>query len=129
MDKIIKIPTINLNWSEWYKWNNLKLDTRLKENKGIIKPDKKSGVYEAKYHDKEQRLHIGKTTTNLKTRIDYMIKASAHSTGERMKKKNIDFSKVIVRWAITDRPSDTEEELHKKYVQKYGKLPEYVKKT
>ena len=130
MDEIIKIPTINLIWSEWYKWDDLKLDARLIENNGVNIPNKKSGVYEAKYENKNERLTIGKAS-DLRMRVRQgLIKGKVpHSTGERMKSQNLDFSKVVVRWAITDRPSATEEELHKKYVQKYGKLPEYVKRT
>jgi len=43
-----------------------------------------------------------------------------------MKSANVDFSKVVVRWAITDRQCAIKKELHKKHVQKYGKLPKYV---
>ena len=46
-----------------------------------------------------------------------------------MKSENLDFSKIVVRWAVTDRPSATEEDLHKRHVEKHGRLPKYVKRT
>lgn len=38
-----------------------------------------------------------------------------HSTGERMRADGLDFSKIVVRWAATDRPSAAEEEMHKRH--------------
>ncbi len=52
-----------------------------------------------------------------------------HSTGERMKGEKLDFSKIVVRWATTNRPSAIEEELHKRYIKKFGSLPRYVMRT
>ena len=89
-----------------------------------------SSIVYKKYEDESERLTIGKTS-DLRFRIKQgLVKGKTpHSTGERMRSENVDFSKVVVRWAITDRPSAIEEELHKKYVQKYGKLPKYVLRT
>jgi len=130
VDEIIKIPTVNLSWSEWYKWNDLKLDARVNADNRVYVPNKQSGVYEAKYENEDERLTIGKTS-DLRFRIKQgLVKGKTpHSTGERMRSSNVDFSKVVVKWAITDRATAMEEELHRKYVQKYGKLPKYVMRT
>ncbi len=130
MEEIIKIPNINLNWSEWYKWNDLKLDARVNTYNRIHVPNKQSGVYEAKYEDVSERLTIGRAS-NLCSRIKQgLVKGNIpHSAGERMRSDIDDFSKVVVRWAITDRPPMIEKELHKKHRQKYGKLPKYVLRT
>ena len=39
------------------------------------------------------------------------------------------FETYATMQAVTDRPSAVEEELHKRYVEKYGELPKYVKRT
>jgi len=52
-----------------------------------------------------------------------------HSTGKRMRDDGLDFSKVVVRWAATDRPSAAEEELHRRHVREFERLPKYVKRT
>ena len=68
MDKIIKNPTVILNWSDWYKWDELKLDAGVNADNRIKVPNKQPGVYEAKYDDEDQRLINGKTS-NLCFRI------------------------------------------------------------
>ena len=127
-EEIIKIPAINLRWSKWYKWNDFEFDLR-RSNNGVNVPDKPV-VYETIYEYEDERLTIGKAS-NLRMRVKQgLVKGKVpHSTGERMKSENLDFSKIVVRWAVTDRPSATEEVLHKKHVEKYGKLPKYVKRT
>ena len=126
----VKIPTIHLKWSKWHKWNVLKLDSRRDPNRGVRIPNKQPGVYEAVYEGEEKRLTVGKAS-DLRMRIKQgLIKGKVpHSTGERMKSENLDFSKIVVRGAVTDRPSAVEEELHKRHVEKYGELPKYVKRT
>jgi excinuclease UvrABC nuclease subunit len=124
--EIIKIPPIKLEWSDWVSWDELKVDAR----KGGIKiPNKKPGVYEVKYEDTHERLTIGKAS-DLRMRIRQgLVKGKTpHSAGERIR-DNEDVSRIVVRWAITDRPAAVEEELHKKHRNKYGKFPKYVEHT
>lgn len=132
MDEIdvIDIPKIELHWSDWYKWDEIKTDSRLKSNNKIIIPNKKSGVYEARYENSEERLTIGKAS-DLRMRVRQgLVKGKVpHSTGNRMREEILDFSKVFVRWAITIRPSATEEELHRRHIEKFGSLPRYVMRT
>ena len=64
----IIIPKIILKWSKWYKWNDLKLDSRIVSSNGVNMPNKKSGVYEAKYEDEEERLTVGKAS-DLRMRV------------------------------------------------------------
>lgn len=127
--QIITIPPIELKWTDWTEWDKFKLDFRRKV--GVNVPIK-SGVYEAKYNDTEERLDIGRGS-DLRARIKgALVKGtSPHSTGSRIrdKKAEVDFSKVVVRWAETDRPAAVEEELHIQYKRKFGKRPEFVKNT
>jgi len=127
-DEVIEIPRINLLWSGWHGWNDLKLDSSVR-NSGIPVPNKK-GVYEAKYEDGCERLTIGKAS-DLRMRVKQgLVRGKIpHSTGERMRAARLDFSKIVVRWAPTDRPSAAEEELHRRHVGEFGMLPKYVKRT
>ena len=40
-----------------------------------------------------------------------------------------DLAQLVVRWAQTDRPGAAEEELHRAYRMKFGRLPEYVRSS
>ena len=124
--EIIKIPQIILKWSEWRYWNDVEKDA----TKGGIKiPNKKPGVYELKYDNEDKRLTIGKAS-DLRRRIkEGLVRGkSPHSAGKGIR-ENEDTSKIVIRWAITDRPAAVEEELHRRHKEKFGKLPKYVKHT
>jgi len=127
-DEVIEIPRINLLWSGWYRWKVLELDSRVK-NSGVRVPNKK-GVYEAKYEDERERLYIGKAS-DLRMRVKQgLVRCKVeHSASKRMKADGLDFSKIVVRWASTDRPSAAEEELHKRHETEFGRLPKYVQRT
>ena len=124
---LINIPSITIEWSEWVSWNDLLINSR--GVAGIRVPNHFSGVYEVKYRDGEERLTIGKAS-NLRMRIKQgLIKGKAkHSSGFRIR-GNEDTTKLIIRWAITDRPAAVEEELHKRYKEKFGGLPKYTQHT
>jgi len=125
--EIIKIPEIVLNWSDWYNWNEFKLDSR--SGKGVKVPNKVPGVYEAKLDGDTEYLTIGKSS-DLRFRIKQgLVKGKIpHSAGEKIRQKEIT-TKIFVRWAKTDRPSAVEEELHRQYRRKFGRLPKYVDHT
>jgi hypothetical protein len=127
VEEIVNIPPIELTWSEWIPWNDFKIDARY--GGGVQVPNGKAGVYEVKCIDSEERLTIGKAS-NLRMRIKQgLVKGKVpHSAGERIRKKE-DISKIVVRWAITDRQAAVEEELHKRYQAKWGRLPKYTKHT
>ena len=122
----INIPPIVLEWSQWVPWDHLKLDVRY--GAGVNVPAAE-GVYEVKYRDTEERLTIGKTS-DLRMRIKQgLVKGKVpHSAGKRIR-ANEDVSRIVVRWAMTDRPAAVEEELHKRYRDKFRRLPKYVKHT
>lgn len=124
--EVIDHSSIELQWSEWFSWDMLKLDAR---KDGIKIPNKVSGVYEAKYLDENERLTIGKAS-DLRFRVRQgLVKGkTSHSAGENIRAKE-DTSKIIVRWAVTDRPACAEEELHRRHRDKFGKLPRYVEHT
>ncbi len=123
----ITIPSIVLEWSEWVAWDDLKIDARQKD--GVNVPSRVRGVYEVKYANNEERLTIGKAS-NLRMRIKQgLVKGKApHSAGEKIR-ANEDVSRIVVRWAATDRPATAEEELHRRYQAKFGGLPKYVEFT
>jgi len=128
MERIeINIPPVVLEWSEWVPWDDLKVDARY--GSGVKVPNREPGVYEVKYKDAEERLTIGKAS-DLRMRIKQgLVKGKArHSAGEEIR-ANEDVIGIVVRWAITDRPAAVEEELHRRFLDKFGRLPKYVKHT
>ena len=124
--EILRIPDIELRWSEWHRWKDLIEDAR---SGGIKIPNGYSGVYEVKYIDSDERLTIGKAS-DLRMRIRQgLLKGKAkHSSGDKIR-LNEDLSKLIVRWAETDRPSAAEEELHRRYLENNSKWPKYTDHT
>ena len=126
-EEVIGIPRIILKWSEWVPWDDLKIDARY--GGGVKVPNHWPGVYEVKYKDSEERLTIGKAS-DLRMRIKQgLVKGKTkHSSGSKIR-VNEDTSKLVIRWAITDRPAAVEEELHKRYQGKFGRLPQYTEHT
>jgi hypothetical protein len=123
----IQIPPITLEWVEWYAWNKFELDARSDSN-GITPPNL-PGVYEARSTGSDKRLTIGKAS-NLRMRVKQgLVKGKVkHSSGRDIREKE-DTSKVIIRWAVTDRPAAVEEELHKQHLEIFGELPKYTDRT
>ena len=124
---VITIPLIVLEWSEWVAWDDLKVDTS--HDGGVRAPIRQSGVYEPKCVNAEERLTIGKAS-NLRRRIKQgLVKGTTpHSAGERIRQHE-DVSRIVVRWATTDRPAAVEEELHRRYEDRFGRLPKYTLRT
>jgi len=125
----IDIPHIILEWSEWVEWNELKINAR--QSKEVRMPPGVPGVYEAKYVEIEtaELLTIGKAS-DLRMRVKQgLVKGKTpHSAGDKIRAGE-DTSRIIVRWAVTERPSAVEEELHKRYQAKFKKMPKYVSHT
>jgi hypothetical protein len=86
-------------------------------------------VYEAKYRDSDERLTIGRAS-----RLDRRIRQGLvkgkllHSAGRKIREGE-DTSKIVIRWACTDRPSAVEEALHRLHRERFGRLPVYVDHT
>jgi len=122
----IEIPRIELRWSDWFPWNEIKEDAR---SGGIKIPNRLPGVYEVKYIDSEERLTIGRAA-DLRMRIRQgLVKGKTkHSSGKKIRAAE-DVSRLLVRWAETDRPSAAEEELHRRYLEKIRKWPKYTEHT
>jgi len=125
--RYIEIPPITLDWSEWYAWHKFELDART-ESEGITLPNS-PGVYEAKLFDTDERLTIGKAS-NLRMRVKQgLVKGKVpHSSGKDIREKE-NTSRIVIRWVITDRPAAVEEELHKRHIEAFGKLPKYTDRT
>lgn len=125
--QLIEIPPVTLNWSDWHKWERFLRDARTDPN-GIILPDE-SGVYEARLVNAEERLTIGKAS-NLRMRVKQgLVKGKVpHSAGKDIREKE-NTAQVIIRWATTERPAAVEEELHRRHVEMFGKLPKYTDRT
>lgn len=123
----IIIPKITLEWTKWLPWNSFKIDARSGE--GIQVPNE-SGVYEVKKnYESERRVHIGRAK-NLRHRIKQgLVKGkSPHSAGKGIRTE-LDVSKLVIRWSITERPCAVEEELHFIYYEKFRMLPDYTEQT
>ena len=137
MDReVIDIPKIILEWSDWIDWQDIKADKRLKANKDKEIPPESAGVYEVKYKNDEERLYIGRSRGGLRQRVrEELVKGFKGSDGKPVHPawqpitSSEDVSKIVVRWAITDRPAAVEEDLHMKYRERFGKLPKHVKRT
>jgi len=125
--ELINIPPIILKWSDWVSWGDLIIDARGED--GVKVPNHEPGVYEVRYKNSEERLTIGKAS-DLRMRIKQgLVKGKAkHSSGSKIR-TNEDVSRLVVRWAITNRPAAVEEELHRRYRIKFGELPKYTEHT
>lgn len=125
--QIIRIPKIVLDWSDWVNWRELRKDAR--GNSCVRVPNRTPGVYEVKYANADRLLTVGKAA-DLRMRVKQgLVKGKVpHSAGEKIRVKE-NTLKIVVRWAVTDRPAAVEEELHRKYKAKFGKLPKYVDHT
>lgn len=123
----IEIPLIILQWSEWFAWGQYLRDAR-SDPEAIAVPSA-PGVYEAKLADSEERLTICRTS-DLRLQIKQgLVKGKVpHSSGDDIRSKE-DTSKVVIRWAETDRPLAVEEELHRWHWSTFGKLPRYTDRT
>lgn len=112
--------SIDLAWSGWHSWDSIK--------SGAILPPSAPGVYEAKLADAEDRLTIGMSAKPLLSRIrNGLVRGTAkHSEGTKIRASE-DVSRIVVRWAVTDRPAAAEEELHWRYFQKFRAMPKHCK--
>jgi len=114
----IRIPPILLEWSKWTAWSSI----------SRVTIPKVAGVYEVKYADQNKRLTIGKAL-NLRRRIkQQLVRGKKHSSGKKIL-ANEDVSRIVVRWATTDRCAAAEEELHEQHRNNFDELPEYTKHT
>lgn len=125
--QVIRIAPIELNWSEWIPWHRIYEDDR--GGRGVHIPNKKSGVYEVRLVDHEDRLTIGKAS-DLRMRIRQgLVKGKTpHSAGKKIRELE-DLDQVVVRWTKTDLPSAVEEHLHVAYRNTWGANPKYVDHT
>src|SRR5215217_1196585 len=125
----LDIGTIILDWSPWIPWGDVLLDNR--GGAGVSIPNHVPGVYEVRYadHKAAERLHIGRTN-DLRRRIRQgLVKGAVpHSTGKRIRQEE-DVSRLVIRWAVAERPGAAEEELHSLYRRKFGRLPKYTLQT
>jgi len=123
----LNLPTIELHWSAWHRWEDVAADDR--GAGGVQIPDGTPGVYEAKLEGEKERLVIGKAADLLMRVRHGMVRGNlGHDAGGKIR-ANEDLSRVRVRWAVTDRPSAAEEELHKQHQRRFGRLPKYTRHT
>lgn len=124
---VIDIPTIRLEWSPWFQWQDLVTDAR--GTNGIRVPNKIPGVYEVRRIASDIRLTIG-SASDLRFRVKQgLVRGrTAHSSGIRIR-ANEDVSQLVVRWACTDWPKASEEALHKRHRDEFGRLPIYTAVT
>ena len=123
----VEIPPIVLDWSEWYPWPRFLKDART--DPLAVDVPSAPGVYEARYCDGNERLTIGRAS-DLRLRVKQgLVKGKLpHSAGKRIR-ASADTARIVVRWAVTDRPAAVEEELHAKHIAAFGRLPRYTETT
>ena len=123
----LNLPTIELRWSAWHRWEDVARDDR--GAGGVQIPEGISGVYEAKLEGEKERLVIGKAADLwARVRLALVRGSVRHDAGGKIR-ANEDLSQVRVRWAVTDRPSAAEEELHKQHQRRFGRMPKYTRHT
>lgn len=123
---ILDIGTITLDWSEWVPWTDVSADNR--GGAGVSIPNKVAGVYEVRSADNDgsERTYIGKAgDLRLRVRQGLVKGKLPHSGGTRIRAHE-DVSRLAIRWAVTDRPAAAEEELHRAYRARFGRLPLYT---
>jgi hypothetical protein len=122
----LEIGTIRLDWSEWVPWVDVTADNR--GGAGVSMPNKVAGVYEVRCVDSDgdERIYIGKAG-DLRLRVRHgLVKGKLpHPGGKRIREQE-DASRLAIRWAVTDRPAAAEEELHRAYRARFGRLPLYT---
>lgn len=121
-DVFLELPPIHLAWSRWERWHDL-----AEHGLAILDlPRGKPGVYEARLKDSDERLTIGRAS-DLRTRILHALirGTSTHPSGDKIREQE-DLSQVLVRWAVTDRPAAVEEELHRRHLADFGRLPKHT---
>jgi hypothetical protein len=119
--ELLQLPLILLDWSDWVDWTSILHSPK-------ILP-RSAGVYEVRRLGEKELLHIG-MASNLHDRVRSGLVRGAfpHSTGERIRKAE-NCSSLQVRWAATDRPAASEEELKRRYASENdGRLPLYCKR-
>lgn len=124
--RLIEIPPITLDWSDWHLWENIASDATIPNS---VTPPNKPGVYEVRLNGQDERLTIGKAS-NLRRRVKRgLVKGKLpHSSGQKIRADE-DTAQIVVRWAETDRPAAVEEYLHRQYKDSFGQLPKYTKIT
>jgi hypothetical protein len=126
MKQVLNIPQITLDWSDWVSWDIVKTHVRLG---GVRIPNQISGVYEVRHEHDEKCLTIGKASDlRMRLRQGLVSGMAPHSAGKAIR-ENEDVSTIVIRWAVTNRPSAVEEELHRLYKGKHNCLPKYTRHT
>ena len=125
-DREVHIEPIVLEWSKWHSWRDVERDAR---EGGVVVPNKRPGVYEAKLSGQKERLMIGRAS-DLRMRIKQglMRGKTGHPAGEKIRAGE-DVGDVVVRWAVTERPAAVVEELQIRHKGRFGELPRYTRHT
>ncbi|MBM3471670.1 MAG: hypothetical protein FJX75_00175 [Armatimonadetes bacterium] len=123
----LEIPPIVLAWSRWVPWNDLLQDER--QRTGPRVPIGRPGVYEVIREPHIERLTIGRAA-DLRARVKHqLVMGHGNHPVHKAILAGEDTTKLLVRWALTDRPAAAEEELHRLYVRRHGRLPKYTQRT
>ncbi len=123
----LDLGAIELRWCEWHRWEDLVADDR--GGRAIAVPQGSPGVYEAKVEGEPELLVIGKAADLwIRVRQGLVRGHTGHVAGAKIR-ANEDLSRVLVRWAATDRPAAAEEALHRQHERQFGSLPKYTEHT
>ena len=91
-------------------------------------PNQVPGVYEVKYADRDgdERLYIGKAA-DLRMRVRQgLVKGKLPHLGGKNIRDTEHVSRLVVRWAATNRPAAAEEELHQAYRSSSAHSPRHA---
>jgi hypothetical protein len=116
-----------LAWSAWVPWNDLLQDERHRIGPRV--PIGRSGVYEVIRAHTTERLATGRAA-DLRARVKHqLVMGHGHHPVRNAILKGEDTRKLLIRWALTDRPAAAEEALHKDHLRQHGRLPKYTQRT
>ncbi|MBM3477153.1 MAG: hypothetical protein FJX75_28125 [Armatimonadetes bacterium] len=120
----INIPTMILRWSCGVRWVDIAGIGESSEEVRV--PPNEPGVYCVFRKGDIPALYIGQTT-NLRRRIvDALVRGTAMHTAGTLIRENEDLSRLVISWGLTDRPAAVEEELIRRHMEEWRKLPQYA---
>ena len=119
----ITVRTVALNWNAWVPWS--RLEPSAHEHAEVCPPES-AGVYELKYIGQEVRLAIG-AAHNLRLGLQEALVQGRqpHPVGRRIQEHE-DTTRLEIRWAENERPSETQEDLYVGHLARFGQLPKYL---
>jgi hypothetical protein len=121
-----RIGEIALHWSDWFE-----VLTDDRGGQGMAISNQIPGLYEVKYadNDGDERLSVGKAADLRMPVRQGLEKGKLPYAGGIHSRGTEDLSRLVVSWAMTDRPAAAEEEQRRGYRAEFSTLPAFVRST